>query len=228
MTPKTTEWAFVSIDRSNDYTVSSNRYFRDNWVVTRKRISNEPYVSQLGELAESLSGFNGGETETVLAPTIAGLSFNITRNWINSSWVFLQTQNIMNGFPVYLPFPQPAVGLPQSEGVSVLLRADRTQIGSFAWSVYQETRKNVEEGIFKSNLFDTPHARSSNTGSSLNNRTLDNSYGGFSGNSTIIVGDFPQKFQCSTDSQRYIDEGVAWYTQEQTWRVLSSWRIEDV
>ncbi len=227
MTPKTTEWAFINIDRANDYTVSSNRYFRDNWIVTRKRISNEPYISQLGEKIDSISGFNGGVSETIVAPTISGLSFTTTRNWIDSSWIFLETQYVAGNFPIYLPFPQPSVGLPEPAMVSVLLRGGGGGVAT-RWNVYQETRKNVEEGIFDDLLDGVPKARPSTNATNLNNLAFTEQFLGFSGNSTSVFGNFPQQLQCVSDSQRYIEEGVDWYTQEQTWRVLSSWRIEDV
>ena len=72
----TSNWEWESISRGIDTNVFAGIVrTRNNWSLTRKRVSDEAYASELGDTATSLDGFNGGVTETIVSPSINALSF---------------------------------------------------------------------------------------------------------------------------------------------------------
>ena len=93
----TSQWVFENVNRETELkahnylgNVSSVRtwYKRDNWYVTRSRVTDTP-GSQLGVRTSSLPGYNGGVTKTQLAPS--GRRFqcvqdNMSYPWGGATW----------------------------------------------------------------------------------------------------------------------------------------------
>jgi len=99
----TSNWSWSVINRGKDISTSGGvQLERNNWTLTRTRISDDVYTSELGDISASLSGFNGGVTETVAAPVREVVKFDTARNWVRTTDEFVDAGYNVNGRRAYV------------------------------------------------------------------------------------------------------------------------------
>ena len=91
----TSNWSWVSANRVLDVNITSGgvRQTRNNWQFIRSRVSDDEYISQLGEQQISVSAYAGGSMISESVGEIVGLSFGTTTNWTDSSYTYLTDQS---------------------------------------------------------------------------------------------------------------------------------------
>jgi hypothetical protein len=220
-------WEWAQITRANDFTFvtepsGSGDYTRDNWVAIRARYSDEPYVSQLNETADYITAYNGGEEETVHGTTASGLRFVTDTNWSNPEWIWRPSGQTSRGYPIYIP-PVGVTNQPNASKITIAWQLRYTGSAD-AWFIAEAT----EEQLYTTGV---PWPQSSyvkagdtNNPSPIFGKNFSSVVGTtFSGTSVADVTSLTNKWRCVTDTQRYDDRGVAWYVQEQVWRIQSGW-----
>jgi len=197
---------------------------RNNWVIIRKRISDDDYDSELGEEESSLSAYNGGVTETIAGPVISGYTIGPTvRNYTNTTDVCIPTGQIQNGSAVYAT-PSTITNIPDSEKRNVL---HLVAVGSeLNWSYGEFTQAEVDtltvpDSRGTSYVYDDSNKPAGSLPVSLNM----NLYGGtFVGSNGAIASTYAYPFTCTGDNQVYEQQSVDWYTQRQTWVFKDGWQ----
>ena len=251
--PFTSEWEWLNINRGLDYTVVDNAQLkRNNWTLTRSRYSNMPYVSQLDERAQSLSGYNGGVPETIPSITglyVSGVQFDTTTNWVSDSSVWIDSgYNYYGNAKTYIQ-QAGTTNKPDSSKTNVFgvfityqnLSGDPAILTrKYAWAVVEVDNTEAEQGTFSrytdnhtnyihGQEYDyqsyppiTPAIPQDPDGESM---LTANGTGTFTGTSTPYNGSFPSvgTFLCTADSQSYQQRGVDWYQQVQTWSFKDGW-----
>ena len=238
----TSQWEWVSINRENDISVSGGVFSsRPNWTMMRMRISSADYSGQLGETASSLSGYNGGVTETITAPTINRVTFNANTAWTLSATSWIETGFTINGSKSYTPYYGTA-NIPNSSKKNVAFLAKITSevfATAYIWCVTEITAEELSSGTWTSSyeeatLNPIPYGLTNSVwksaasayASSINSIAFTLNYGTFTGDATASTGTFsPSILVCAADSQTYNQRSVDWYTQTQTWVYKSSWSV---
>ena len=207
----TSEWEWTSINRSQDVSVqNSEQTTRNNWVVTRKRISNEAYDSQLGESAASLTAYNGGVTETVTPPETEVIVFDTTTNWTKTTTLWIPSGTTNNGAPIYVSDEDP--NIPDATRINILYLAYSAISSKFLWYAYESVDGAPGPGINRVGGDEEV------TRPSLDGYLFDDLGGTFTGTSTSSISSASvYDFYCSGDNQTYQEQGVDWFTQTQTW-----------
>lgn len=223
----TTDWMWRIIDRRKDYSVTSGvETFRENWTLARYLISNDTYVSELGDTASSLSAENGGVTETVGVPT--GYSYYQFSNDADYPYTplvpFYSAGYNRNGRQAYI-YSEPS---PEDSSKSAVIFYEQWLVGGstyYYWHFTQCTNAEAQAGTF-------PDAATADTAGDLLAYTTSSGTTPVSSLYRVPVsGDtFPLvaatstlTFRCTSDAQSYDQPFVDWFTQTQTWVVKSPW-----
>tara|TARA_R100000750_G_scaffold58820_1_gene46805 strand:+ start:1544 stop:2326 length:783 start_codon:yes stop_codon:yes gene_type:complete len=100
--PFTSNWEWVSLARNFNTSFGGGVWNEKTpQVVQRFRWSDEAYSSEEGDTSSSLSGENGGVTETISAGTLADVGrFDDSENWVSTSSNWVQSGG-HNGKPTY-------------------------------------------------------------------------------------------------------------------------------
>ena len=207
----TTNWEWININRSQDVTISiGSTLTRNNWVLTRKRISDASYSSELGDTSSSLSGYNGGVTETVTPPLTDVINFDTATNWTATATDWIPSGATNNGAPVYVTTADP--NIPSSTKINIIFLYENVPTGEFGWKVYESVDGSPGPSInYVSGLESDPAP-------SIDGYDFDTINGSFTGTATASVSQqAAQDFYCSGDNQVYNQSSVDWFTQQQTW-----------
>ena len=243
--PITSQWSFASLNRNRSTVLSGSAFLSTSaYSITRFRTSDDTYASQVGDAVQSLSGYNGGVTETITTPAIEGSRFATTQDWVSNSSVWVQSSSSYNGKPIYLQISgQP--NLPDGDMVNVIYYTDtgvyETLYGahtrknrSVRWycgEFSNEQVANSDFGVLPSNRGSGPSISDSwIPGWGNDNFPPADSYwdispfgsyaasGTFSGSSVFTNGYSNNGyFVCMSDAQLYDPPSVPWYKQTQTW-----------
>jgi hypothetical protein len=236
----TSGWMFDEIDRGYDISVSGGLTLRRNvWSISRHRISDDTYSSQLGEIAASLSGANGGVTETVQAPSRTVVSFDTSQNWIETTDRFVEAGFEHNSRPVYvMEYGQRSK---YNASRTVVLAAIPLSAGgtSLFWYAYQSSPLSISQqdvpafaGLATGEPFyQRPYAKNT-AGFTANSITSLTPHGlsitgtiVYSGASTATVASEQGDFLCISDRQSYPEKYIDYFTQTQTWTYKDQWVI---
>lgn len=236
----TSEWEWVGINRTQDITISGGILTkRNNWTATRKRISNDTFVSSLGTTATSLSAYNGGTIETVTAPNISVVLFNANTAWTLTSTLWIPTGYIRNGSMSYTQY-QGTANIPDAlkKNVAYLATYDNNGVFTYIWVVTEASPETVRDNSWDSVIqkwvgavLTQPNGSDyvfasvwSSVGDSISGKAFPSSFGTFTGGATAYFSTSSvPSFYCSSDIQTYDQNGVDWFTQIQTWSNKDNW-----
>lgn len=207
----TSEWEWVSINREQDVSVSNgNTLTRNNWSVTRKRVSNAPYVSEVGTEKSELTAYNGGVSETVRPPETEVVTFDTTTAWTKTTTLWIPSGLTNNNAPIYVSNESP--NIPDPSKINILYVSYDAVDEEFTWYAYESVDGLPGPSINRCGSDDYT------TIPSLDGLLFDNSFGSFTGSATSSITTAPiYDFYCSSDNQSYGQNGVDWFTQTQTW-----------
>lgn len=232
--PKISQWSWLNIDRRREYskTQAGEDFFRENWTVTRSRVSNKVFTSELGDTAGSLSAYNGGVTETVTAPTYDFFSFT---SMVSATDWFAELEDVpfypagynRGGKPVYILSEQSPRDTTKACVLFYEYQAKPYSGINTYWQVGQCSSAEATSGTFAKSavMFAASDLLAANridyptpTGP-----TYRRAAGAESGTGAITSTASTENFRCVSDLQSYSQQGVEWYTQTQTWIAKSPW-----
>jgi len=86
----TSNWEWVSRNRVLDVNIDSSgtRTTRNNWTMTRTRISDAPFASELGDEADVLSAYAGAELVAEYNAEENYIQFDATQNWTDTTYKY--------------------------------------------------------------------------------------------------------------------------------------------
>ena len=208
---KTSGWEWQTIDQGVEMLTGSTFVTRSNWTLIRHRWSNAPYVSQYGTTEERLIGYNAGIYNEIEGPTIQGVKFDTTTEWVDANTLWVANGAERSNQPVYVQYL--TENKPSSALVNALARAT-------VWTVGEYTRDDVEAEEWTTST----NARQL-TSADLGDEPFDQFAGSWTGftPSTPVVGDFIAPLLCESDQRAYEAQGVNWYKQTQRWIYKDSW-----
>lgn len=241
----TSGWVWKNVQRARDYSVSSTSVsFRENWILTRSRISNDEYKTSagvisssgdLGNTATALIAMNGGVQETINTPTYESMEFTYRYNseycTLPLNVPFYKTGYTRNGRAVYY-FTQPT--LFHATKATVMFYEPTSYNGnSFYWHITLCTTTEASVGTF-------PNASTAYSASNLiagklaDTLTPDGDlwYQGAVWNwaanqwrAIMSPSSYSSAlpFVCISDNQTFADVGVDWYYQDQVWVLKTAW-----
>lgn len=207
----TSGWEWQTIDRREAAVSIEPIYiYRPNWTLVRTRISDAAYSSELGDTTSSLSGLNGGVTETITPPPSV---FRITCTHASYSGTALYPSGDINGgYPVY-----------QSDIFTWFCSELQDYINARIWIFYSSTGAGQStRGYVGSAATGLPYDSSYDCQDSIGLYS-----GGWGLPPNFSSADTALEFQCVSDSQVYNQKSVDWYTQQQTWVARSRNTTED-
>jgi hypothetical protein len=225
----TSEWEWENVTRARDYTISRNiNFFRENWVLARKIISNDTFSSELGATASTLSAYNGGVTETISPPSFSFFKFTSSGA---SFWTinipFYKAGYQRNGKDAYL-FSEASPKDPSKAAV-IFYEYNQYFGGTYYhWHWIQCSSGEASSGTFPTMaaiVTASNHVASSQTNSatpagSAWKREFNNLS---SHTATLSSSSSTVDFLCLSDAQQYDNQSVDWYTQRQQWVARSPW-----
>jgi len=238
--PFKSEWEWVNIARGLDYSAQNGvSTKRNNWVLTRSRISNDSYASQLDETLFSLTAYNGGVPERIDGITgipVEGLFFDNSTTWTANTtpWVPFD----FNAQTQYRYQPSGAANIPSASHVNQCYfnRLDNTNV-IFGWFVlevpiaiasntFRQPYSSYLNGIRNSTIYTEVDLANGTFPQTPEGLLFDTAKGTFVGSATpsITITSERGNFLCTGDAQSYQQRGVDWYTQTQTWSFKDSWR----
>jgi hypothetical protein len=237
----TSNWVCESVDRNIDLGTSGGITLRRNaWTLTRSRISDASYSSELLSTATSLSCYNGGVTETISAPSRTSITFGTSTNWIETTDTFIEAGYTVNQRPVYVmsygKFSKynnsqsiAIVAIPLTEGATTL-HWHAIQLSPFdiadknlpTWG-----GSNAGQPLYSKPFCRTNTSFQAGAGTYVTPNGISFNYlvGGWSTESTPTVSTAQGSFLCTSDKQSYQTSGVDWYTQTQTWNYRDEWVV---
>ena len=231
----TTDWMWRVVDRRKDYSVSAGvESFRENWTLSRYRVTDQAYTSELGDTASSLAGENGGVTETIAVPT--GYTYYAATSWdYTDSIPWYSAGYQRNGKDAYI-YSNPS---PKDASKSAVMfyeshyEADFFSAGAGStryWWMTQCSSSQASSGTFPTagaafDASDVVGSSSSNTATPANaSWQRHGTYYADTGDTfTVSSAVSTLEFRCTADSQSYDQPFVDWFTQTQTWVVKSPW-----
>lgn len=92
----TTNWSWDSVNKNTDVNIDQDttvRTTRNNWSLTRSRHTNDVITSQLNDSAAAISAYAGGTLVTETIGDLAGLQFDTTQNWTDTSYIYLADES---------------------------------------------------------------------------------------------------------------------------------------
>ncbi len=226
----TSEWEWITINRSvEDSTFGGAMVTRRNWTLSRKRISDAAYSSEDGTLQNSLSGYNGGVTETITCPTLRMVTFGTATNWTATTTKWVETLYVMNGFPVYTPYN---AKLRLDDPLYLILLSQNlteANAGKGVWgiSLYSMSLNYIKYWTdYSIRAAEYNYTTTSPVYASVNGKIIAYQSGNyFTVPSTATLNTAGQLgFMCTSDTQDYPDQGVDWFTQTQTWTYKEPWQ----
>ena len=132
----TSNWEWVSLTESYNTSISGGVYdVKRPITLQRFRYSDAAYSSEKGTQSSSLSGYNGGVTETKTAPSFANIGrFGTTRNWVLNTSNWIQAGGL-NGQPVYTQLSEsiPDGGLVNTIFAARIYNSVLTYLGACWW-----------------------------------------------------------------------------------------------
>lgn len=218
----TSNWEWVSVNRNKDYTIiSGQNVFRENWSLTRKRISNEAYTSELGTSITSLSAYNGGVTETISCPTYSAYSFGTTQTWVDSGVLWVPTGFTRGGVASYRCV-EPAKQ--NTEYINVIFKGTRSGTASYIIGAVTSGELSAGNWPNDSNSYGSPrHVNYKNEAYTTLTGDYSPSYSSTASESRLSATSTNASFYCTSDVQTYDSAGVDWFTQTQTWQSKTPW-----
>ena len=229
----TTGWMWGSINRNRDYTIAGTiEYFRENWQLTRFRVSDAAYSSELGDTATSLAAVNGGVTETITPPVFNALKIEDSTD-VALSWNGLVTLPYEDYDFYELPWEwngQKAYGgnknCQQDSSAGLSQAIDPTYfpiimhdaVLATDWIMVAEPESVLQSGqlsyadaaAYVTAKFQIMAYSSDGAGSPIHAGAVD-----------FVDTTIP--FRCTGDAQTYDQPSVDWYRQTQTWIARSPW-----
>ena len=205
---------------------------------SRSRISNDVYVTELGDTAATISGFNGGVTATVTAKSSEEYVMfpeATASNWTRVFTIWRTTGHVVNGRESYWSDGRNS---PDASKRNVIwLGATGYGPLPYQWLCAESTTALIEANTW--NKSTGAHANAIGTGLYLSlaaspmtparqNFNLEpypwgGTTGTFSGAATGATVKLRTPLTCVADSRNYEDGGVDWYTQTQTWESKTGW-----
>lgn len=230
----TSQWVLNDVKRGVDISTSGSAIIsRDAWSVRRSRHSDDAYSSLQGTTATSLSGENGGVTETVTAPDMIGFRFATTRNWVSNDAIWVKTGTIVNNNPVYIQNIG-TTNIPDGDYVNALWITwyDDGYRYRYRWTCSETTMDNVLSGSIGERLNCAAEGWATHIPAalplpkrSLNGRNFHTASGTFVGASVISENETGTGyFYCESDVQNYTTASVDWYKQEQFWTFVGAYK----
>lgn len=234
----TSNWEWVAINRDNDLNVSGGvQAIKSNWTITRKRISDDAYVGQIGESATSLTALNGSRQETVNAQYVSGVVFDVATAWTNTTSVWVPNgYKGQNNSDVYVCSNE--ANIPNPTKRNLLFQVNILGGSTYYWACIEAETSAVSSGSFFTGSWNSQSGggftglfpQSSNyvlgaggaVTTSPDGKLLYANNGTFTGDATATVGSVQIPFKCVSDIQSF-QNGVNWYEQTQTWVYKSSW-----
>lgn len=196
----TSEWEWTIVDRRQDpVMLYPYDIHRINWTLVRSRISNDTYVSELGDSSSSLTAKNGGILETITAPSTRIITVTGEASNTGQGQILYPTGVLSGGYPIY-----------ESD---IFTRSWGGTLGILASKVYlyYDQSRPEETTCFIGLAGSGPPYISSS------DQLLIDSGNNWSLPSDLTATTPTLEFTCTVDSQMYKDRSVDWYTQQQTW-----------
>ena len=221
----TPDWMWRVVDRRKDYSVTAGvESFRENWMLSRYRVSDQAYSSELGDTSSSLAGENGGVTETIAVPTgYTYLSFSGANYPYTAGVEFYSAGYSRNGQSAYI-YSDPSPEDSTKSAVIFFEEGYSHSTQTWDWHFVQCSAAEATSGTFPN--ITTAYA----AGDVLAwNYTVADITGAnwkvpdVAGNFTLSEATSTLEFRCTADSQSYDQPFVDWFTQTQTWVVKSPW-----
>jgi|6_EtaG_2_1085325.scaffolds.fasta_scaffold04511_5 hypothetical protein len=205
------QWEWGTVDQSVEMLTGATFVTRSNWTLTRHRWSNEPYISQYGTTEDRLIGYNAGVYNEIEGPSIYGVKFDTTTEWVDAQTLWVSNGGESASQPVYVQYL--AENKPNGALVNVLWKSLNWHCGSF-------TRDDVEQFTGS-----TLHHIYQSSGGNLGDNPLDVGIGDWAAfaPSTPVPGYYPAPLLCESDQRSYDIQGVDWYKQTQRWIYKDSW-----
>ncbi len=228
-------WSWGSINRARDYSyVGYNEYYRENWQLTRTRISSLEFDSQLGETESNfLTAYNGNRSKDIYPPTFDSISF--LQDFTGEDWIkraggpvnegvittlvgeeFYKAKWKCNGAPVYIMSGMSPLNIDE-----LIMCFYDPSLGDYStyWHCVSRDSSDVSSGNFPDDILPTTDEDEQYiTGWNTTVDTIDPTYSGY-----ISTGTTPLDFRCISDSPTYQTTGVEWYKQTQIWQAKSPW-----
>lgn len=244
LTPFKSEWEWINVDRGLDYTVINGiEQKRNNWSLSRKRVSNDIYASEVDTRQYSLTAYNGGVPETVDNTTesiVGGLHFDTTTTWTLNTTIWEEWDYSEHLEYRYTP-QDGTVNIPDSTKINACsFQAIDSSYTAYAWFVVEMEPEWLESPVRSIYSAYTNGIRSADTYTPAEYAAKEfpltpdgvsftvpkgTFVGGGSSTAewgTVATGG---EFLCTNDSQQYQQRGVEWYTQQQTWSFKDRWRV---
>lgn len=221
----TTNWMWRVIDRRKDYSISQGvESFRENWTLSRYRISDQAYSSELGDTSTSLAAENGGVTETITAPTdtthYRAYNWDFTDDvpWYSSGYT-------RNGRQAYIYSEPSPVDSSKSAVMFYEVHFD-AGIGSGQkyWWMTQCSASEATSGTFPV-VATAISAGDCIAWSEGTTSTPPTAWVRYQNTDPFNVAATTEQidFRCTSDAQSYAQKFVDWFTQTQTWVIKSPW-----
>jgi len=208
----TSQWEWGTVDQGVEMLSGATFVTRSNWTLTRHRWSNAPYVSQYGTVEDRLVGYNAGIYNEIEGPSIHGIKFNTTTEWVDAQTLWVPNGAEASSSNVYVQYL--AENKPESARVNVVYRTPS------AWFCTESTREGIESESYASLNYIY-----SSGGNDLGDDPFDTGVGTWAAfaPSTPVPGYYPAPLLCESDQRSYDIQGVDWYKQTQRWIYKDSW-----
>jgi hypothetical protein len=196
---------------------------RDNWSLSRFRVSDDSYTSLLGTSVQTLDGYNGGVTETIVPPTRSKIKWTAANDWASTADRWIQGAFEFNNKRVWVPERS------SSASTCKIFTPFLINTNSY-WQLTLVPIFGVQNGdpdpqiypdYARATTFTDRYALLSDpnpSGLSFNGAGAWND----TGKSTSLVTETGY-FTCTDDNQSYDYVGCAWYKQSQTWVYVGDW-----
>lgn len=236
----TSEWEWVSINRNADSYVEESTEFpglsefkiRRNWSLSRKRWSNDTYVSAFGDFSVDLTAKNGGVDYTVSSEdNYFGVKFYMsTAVWTTTETIWIESDfPAINGSPVWEVSPI-SQNLPFSLPNRTLIFRVTLADFSTPWAAvnvdYSEWLASSLDDI--ANYSDYKIASNTDLTDEFGEDTIffdgtgSGAFASGTAASELATSHDAALYFCESDVQSWPIDGVDFYQQTQTW----SWKSE--
>lgn len=219
-------WTWETINRNRDYSITGlAEYYRENWQLVRSRHTTiNPFESQLGETASSLTAYNGTDSQTITPPTGSAYGFSslpstpqdFTGYTTLVDHVFYTAPYTYAGKPVYVSLSQYGGDVNTYPATVIDVPVVLYSPTALYWYCIAIPQADTLSGSFTSTVISgTTYQRTFGYFGSYQDALPDDTYFGLT-TDTI-------DFRCVSDVPTYEQRGIEWYKQTQTWQSKSPW-----